>query len=326
MNQALSFFRILLIIVVGNLPTISICPISASDDSLRIKVYLEGPLINNFGALSPAGKPLMRDNLRKSLFTNLRYLPGKSPYAFIPFFADNIDRFGPVGIQNDVVTDSVNVFNVTGQNAVVDWVYVEVRSMNNSGHVIGTRSALVQRDGDIVDVDGTSPLFMPLSDTLGYIVVKHRNHLALMSQLVDLDQLLDLTSPSTPVYDYGTYFPGIDYTGLAHNKTVKPGYRAMWAGDFDANGIVKAGNPADDMNDLFYGVIIHPNNATNASNFDNGYGYLPMDYNLDGKVKFENPNDDKNMHFVQIFLYPLNTSLLENYGRFIEQVPPVTLR
>ena len=297
-------------------------------DSLRIRVYLEGPLFNNGNVFSQNGRPLMRDNLRNLPFDGRRLIPARSPYTSIPFFAENIFRYGTVGIQNDLIVDSTTVFNVQGENAIVDWVFVEVRNQNNSGHVLATRSGLLQRDGDIVDVDGVSPVYFPgLSVTQGYVVIKHRNHLAVMSNIVNLSGLIDFTSSSFSLYDFGTtVFPSYNYTNLALKSEVKPGFKAMWAGDFDSNGQIKSENPGDDMNQLFYGLLYYSGNSGFNTNFDSGYGYFPTDFDLNGKVKFDNPDDDKNMLFAQIVSYPINTLFLPNFSLFIEQVPPVTLR
>lgn len=57
-----------------------------AEDTLRIRVYLEGAMINNGNAFA-GGFPLMRDNLRKSPFTDQRYIPAKSPYTHSPSFS-----------------------------------------------------------------------------------------------------------------------------------------------------------------------------------------------------------------------------------------------
>jgi hypothetical protein len=299
-----------------------------SSDSLKIRVYLEGPLFDNGNALAMDGRPLMRDNLRSLPLNGQTLIPGKSPYTSIPFYAGNANRYGTVGTQYDLITDSTSVFSIQGQDAIVDWVFIEIRNQNNSGHVLATRSALLQRDGDVVDIDGTSPVYFPgLTATQAYVVVKHRNHLGVMSNVVNLNSLIDFTSGSLSVFDYGTSInPSYNFNGLAQNSNVKPGFRTMWAGDFDSNGKLKFGNPGDDMNQLLFGLLYYGSNAGLSTNFDSAYGYLPMDYDLNGKVKFDNPGDDKNMLFSQIIFYPLNGQLLENFGLIIEQVPTVTLR
>jgi len=76
------------------------------------------------------------------------------------------------------------VFDVTGPDAIVDWVVVELRhnpSPGSVGDVPNTWAvqvpALIQRDGDIVDVDGVSPVRVP-ANLLGKYrpVVWHRSH------------------------------------------------------------------------------------------------------------------------------------------------------
>jgi hypothetical protein len=111
------------------------------------KLFLQGPMIN------PAIAGLMNDNLRQGGF-----IPTTSPYA-------------------DAATCNVDVFNVTGNNAIVDWVWVELRAANNSTQLINGKSALVQRDGDVVGLDGITNLSMYASPTNYFVVVKHRNHL-----------------------------------------------------------------------------------------------------------------------------------------------------
>ncbi|MEQ1553918.1 MAG: hypothetical protein ABL929_07065 [Ferruginibacter sp.] len=80
------------------------------------------------------------------------------------------------------------VFNDQSNAAknVVDWVFLELR---NSGAapttVLATRSALLLRDGSIVDMDGISPVYFKnvgvASNPSEYITVRHRNHLGIRS-------------------------------------------------------------------------------------------------------------------------------------------------
>ncbi len=77
---------------------------------------------------------------------------------------------------------SPNVLHTTGNDAIVDWVVIELRDKNDASLVRAQRAALLQRDGDVVDVDGISPLVFRnvLADDY-YIAVKHRNHLSVMT-------------------------------------------------------------------------------------------------------------------------------------------------
>jgi hypothetical protein len=293
---------------------------------LNIRVYLEGALINNAGAETLEGIPLMRDDLRVSPFTSENYIPTSDPYTFDNDpFASTEDMFTKMGpgmlVKNQFITDSLGVFSIEGANAIVDWVHVELRSKSDSLMVVGTRSGLVQRDGDVVDLDGVSSLrFQGVNVDSFYVVLKHRSHLGVMSNLVTNEVLIDFTDQDFPVFDFGDSFGnGFDYTGLARKSGVVYGYSALWAGDFDSNGKIKFSNPDDDQNVLFFGVLF--SSPEFLINYDNAYGYFTSDFDMNGKAKYTNPNDDLNYLFSQILLYPLNGSFLSNFSSLIEQVP-----
>ena len=294
------------------------------DISVTLRVYLEGALMQNGGATSAAGLPLMRDDLRVSPFTGENYIPLQDPYTiaadpFVPIH-NNFNKLGP-GLMavNQEITDSLAVFGVTGDNAIVDWVHVELRSKDNMAIPIATRSGLLQRDGDVVDVDGVSNLrFNGVNVDSFYVVVKHRLHLGVMSEKVSQGDMVDFTSMSYPVYNFGLK-ESVDYTGLSQNNNVAYGYSALWAGDFDANGKVKFTNPFDDQNILFFGVLF--SSPDFLINYNQAHGYFTGDYNMNSKIKYTNPNDDTNFLFSQMLLYPPNTSFLSNFNSLIEQVP-----
>ncbi len=77
----------------------------------------------------------MNDTLR-----TLNLLPTVEPYS-------SLTRFSHVGGE----TVNADVFAVTGNNAIADWVLVELRSGSDPTRIVATRAALVQRDGDVVD-------------------------------------------------------------------------------------------------------------------------------------------------------------------------------
>jgi len=298
------------------------------DLKLSVKVYLEGALIANGDARSSQNKPLMRADLRENPQTGENHIPMMDPYTYnTSLILDYTPYFTHVGpgalLENQVITDSAAVFGITGEDAIVDWVYIQLRSKDNMNDTLATRSALVQRDGDIVDLDGVSPVsFSGVTADSFYVVVKHRLHLGVMSELVASGSLIDFTSPQTPVFNYGTsLITGFDYTGLSQNSTIKTGYRALWAGDFNCDGKIKFTNPEDDLNWLFFEVLLHEDNDQNQLNFNFAYGYNNGDYNMDGRVKYTNPEDDTNYLFFQILLYQLNPDYFTNFSFFREQVP-----
>ena len=97
-------------------PTVNVSP----------KVFLEGPYVSG----------LMSDTLR---FSGL--LPLTEPYTAL--------GYPHAGGGGGEITTS-GVLAVTGSNAIVDWVVVELRNSANSSQVLASRCALLQRDGDIV--------------------------------------------------------------------------------------------------------------------------------------------------------------------------------
>jgi hypothetical protein len=64
---------------------------------------------------------------------------------------------------------------------VVDWVLVEIRDKNDNTKVLKSRSAFLFQDKTIRDLDGENPLSFNLPADSYYIVVKHKNHLPVMS-------------------------------------------------------------------------------------------------------------------------------------------------
>ncbi|MDF1694810.1 MAG: Ig-like domain-containing protein [Saprospiraceae bacterium] len=297
------------------------------DISLKLRVYLEGALMENQGRTSTeSGHPLMRDDLRVSPFTGQNFIPDTDPYTFSnDVYMDTPSRFIKMGPgllpENTSIADSLGVFSVEGDNAIVDWVHVELRSKDDYTVPIATRSGLLQRDGDVVDLDGVSDLrFNGINVDSFYVVIKHRSHLGAMSMKVKNDELVDFTSPDFPVFNYGTSLDDSnDFTGLSQKADVADGYMSLWAGDFDSNGKVKFTNPNDDQNLLYINVLF--SSPEFLINYDNAYGYFTGDYNMNSKAKYTNPNDDLNYLFSQVLLYPLNTSFLSNFNALLEQVP-----
>ena len=92
---------------------------------------------------------------------------------------------------------SVSPWNYSGSETVtsipseiVDWVLVELRQavspdMATSATILAKRAAFLKSDGSVVDLDGTSPVQFDNSVVESgnnlYVVIRHRNHLAVMS-------------------------------------------------------------------------------------------------------------------------------------------------
>lgn len=293
---------------------------------LRIKVYLQGALLNNQSYSASTNRPLMRSDLLYNAVTNKKYIPHFDPYKTMLLNNSRYEHIGPGTLSvYDSIPNPASVFAQVGDNAIVDWILVELRDKNDSTKVIATRAGLLQRDGDVVDLDGVSPLFfkdIPVEPY--YVAIKHRNHLSVMTKhalsIAALNKSIDFTNPLFATYDKGLV-NGTNYTGLAQDTYTKPGYACLWAGDLNSDGKVKFENPEDEINFLILEIINHPDNANQSATFNDGYGYFNSDIDLNGKIKYSNPNDDTNLVYSQIFFYPLNINGNSNFSLFVEQLP-----
>lgn len=202
---------------------------------LRLAALLEGPFA--------AANGLMRDDLRRQSL-----LPSTEPYTALGYTF--------VGGGNESVT--TQVLSQTGPDAVVDWVVVELRDPNNPRTIMHSRSALMQRDGDIVDTDGRSTISFPTVFAAGtyHIVVIHRNHLAVMTnQAYTLSTPVDFTNGQVALY------------GGQIMKSIG-GRETLMGGDGDGNGQVQ------NTDQIFHWM---PQVGTS--------GYKTGDFNLNGQVQ-----------------------------------------
>ncbi len=225
----------------------------------------------------------MRDDLRQ--ITTGPLFPDTDPYAQYNTAPYNF-AFKPVNVfRGDTIKPGV--LAVTGPNAIVDWVFLELRNKLDYTDVLATRSALVQRDGDIVDMDGTSSvLFSNSYADQYYLMVRHRNHLGAMTATpIDLTNDATFTDFSSPLMaTFGT-------TSTSARRLLEPGVYGLWAGNLNLkkNGtnfqVIYSGlgnDPAE---------IITRVGATTPLNVVSGY-YIE-DANLNGSVKDRGLNNDR---------------------------------
>ncbi|MBI5917385.1 MAG: hypothetical protein HY842_18610 [Bacteroidetes bacterium] len=264
--------------------------------NLAIKVRLQGAVIN-----VSSSDTLMRASLRSYGTGAERLIPTQEPYEDMTSFA----HVGSDGGGDEVVVDSTAVFAVTTEDAIVDWVFVELRSSTALDSVATTRSGLLQRDGDVVDVDGVSPIHFPSANAGAYYVaVRHRNHLGVMSgeavELSPIVQELDFTDPSF-------------VTSGAYAQVQINGRMCMWAGDLNADGRTVYQGPGNDVLKLFTTVLFDPGNTTLIANFISE-GYLEADVDLNGRAIYQGPLNDRSMLLLNTILsHPANVNLISNY-------------
>jgi hypothetical protein len=238
---------------------------------------LVSPKLFLAGAFEPSAG-LMRDGIRSN-----GLLPVKEPYSTLA----NFDHFGGGGGET---VASPSVLQVTGKDAIVDWVMVELRGSSDISKPVSTRSALLQRDGDVVSTDGVSPVnFLGLASGNYHVVVRHRNHLGVMTAkalpLSNTATFVDFTNANTLLY-------GTNPCATIGSK------RVLWLGDANVDKKVIHQGPANDLFLLYSTVLSAPTNTTNSGNFLYK-GYLAADFNMDGFAAFYGPNNDKAYSFQQ---------------------------
>src|SRR5690554_94629 len=193
--------------------------------SLNLKVFLEGPFNQNSMSLS---------------LNSNGFIPLEQPYNNSVFNYDG--------------TESVT----SVPENVVDWILIELRDSVSASSVRGRRACFVTSNGNVVDLDGTSLPEFNLPSGNYYVVVRHRNHLPVMSAtevfLSNSSQLYDFSIGNNMAY--------------GNNPLVElaPGIYGMPAGDGSGNGII---------NVLDYGKVANQI-STN--------GYKTGDYDLNGVV------------------------------------------
>ena len=243
---------------------------------VSVRVMLQGAYDANTG--------LMRDALRAA-----GLLPLLEPYTAL--------GYTHVGGGGEQVPPTV--FGNTGNNAVVDWVVVELRSASDPALVVETRSGLVQRDGDVVAVNGSAPLSFLSAPGNYHVAVMHRNHLGAMTRLpLGLGTAVSTVDLSAdPAYGDEAR-TGI--TGLFPTQ-------ALWAGDVTFNGTIKYTGQDNDRDPILgaIGGVVPTNTIT---------GYLASDVNMDGTVKYTGLNNDRDPILQNIGgVVPTNTR--------VEQIP-----
>jgi len=117
---------------------------------------------------------------------------------------------------------------------MVDWVLVELRTTTN-GETIASAVGCLLSDGSVTDTTGTNGLvFTGLeSSTPYYIVVKHRNHLAVMSNAaVSIDE-------ANGADEHDFTLSGASYGGDGFGEKLIGSDYAMFAADGDGNGFIQ---------------------------------------------------------------------------------------
>ncbi|MEK7255889.1 MAG: hypothetical protein AAB316_14155, partial [Bacteroidota bacterium] len=274
-------------------------PACQENVKLTAKVFL--------GAAYDDGSGLMRDDLRQK-----GLIPLAQPY-------NSLAGFSYAGSE----TTTAGVLAATGQNAIVDWVLVELRSSANPATVVARKAGLLQRDGDVVSTDGISPLeFVGHVAGNFYVAVHHRNHLGAMSAAA-----LPMSAAGTPVDFTSTVLANFQKPGLqgtAHAQNVVGSVRTLWAGNLSGGGtsadkIIYQGAD-NEVDAAFFAVLTDAGNGSFAANYIVNNVYDRADADMDGKVIYQGAGADIDVVFFTTALFPDNSLVLPNFIIY-QQIP-----
>ena len=255
------------------------------------KVFLQGAFDANTG--------LMTDKLRNSgaysvgAYPASNIVPVSDPYRSAPYSASfsHVGNTIPETFSTNVLKDLANP-----NDQIVDWVFVELRekSSNTVAPVLQTRSVLLQRDGDLVDVDGISPVyFKNLDPKATYVVsIRHRNHLGISS------------NPASPLA-LGLATAGFDFTnagntanifGAAGTNYTQAGAvlkNVLWGGNSKHNTSSNWSGLNNDK-DYLYITVLGSNSGVPVS------GYSIGDLNLNRTANWSGLNNDKDFLYQKV--------------------------
>ncbi len=146
---------------------------------------------------------------------------------------------------------NITPFNYTGTESVgsipnaniVDWVLVEHRKPATglaadalSATITGRKAGFLLNNGIVVDLDGVTPLsFNITKQGTSFIVIRHRNHLGVLSNSVPSN------SAGTFANDYSVLANSYKAAGAPSNPVVllSGGTKyGLWAGDANKNGVI----------------------------------------------------------------------------------------
>lgn len=223
--------------------------------SLDLRVMLDGPYV--------PGEDRMHDSLRVR-----GLIPLTEPYTALGY--SHVSGGGGETIAPAVLA-------VAGPNAIVDWVVVELRDAADPTIILATRSALLQRDGNIVRTDGLSAVQFDLPVKDYHVAVRHRNHLGVMTaapvRVSVAPRSYDLSTGSVALF-------GTEPTKAVGSRQV------LWGGNSLNDAVLRYTGSSNDRDPLLVRVGGSLPTATIT-------GYYSEDVGMDGTVRYVGAQNDR---------------------------------
>jgi hypothetical protein len=246
------------------------------------RAYLQGAFDPATGIMSTNLRTLPKSSIPANFTTNF---PLKDPYRYAPYsFAQNTN---PV---EEVIDAAILADQAVAGNNIVDWIYLELRNRvtDVQATVTQTRAALLQSDGDIVDIDGISPIyFKNLNAGSGYVLsVRHRNHLGISSSPI-LANTFNLGLATTPIDLGNSATPLFGTLTTNYAQAGAPLRNLLYAGNANFNTVTRYTGQANDK-DYILGTGLGGVSATILNNV-----YNSSDVNLNRVVRYTGAANDK---------------------------------
>lgn len=244
------------------------------------KVFLQGAFNTGTG--------LMNDQLRSTdvtqtpgLASTNNVIPLTDPYRSAPLNFVHTNNSVP-----EIVASSVLFHQANPTDNIVDWVFLELRNTATTGNlVLQSRAALVQRDGDVVDIDGISPIYFKNVDAGNYSVgVRHRNHIGMYTNPANFTQALNLSSSVINL----TTIAASSLMGTANSGYFNDGVRNMlYSGNANFNNRTSYSGSGNDASYLLSSIL-----AGNPSNNTVTNVYSVGDVNMNRRVTYSGSGND----------------------------------
>ncbi|MEO6549923.1 MAG: hypothetical protein ABIN94_18110 [Ferruginibacter sp.] len=243
----------------------------------KAKAFLQGAYNSVTG--------VMNDNLR----TPVNLIPLSDPYRTAPY---NVTFVHVANAATETANASVFANQPLTDNNIVDWVFLELRSSTVSpgNTVLQTRSALLKKDGSIVDVDGVSPVtFNNIANGSYTVAVRHRNHLGLSANPATSLLALAEQKSTTPLLDLTTAGAAQLFGAANINYASIGGKNFLYAGNVSGNGVVRYqgtnGPGAANVSDRIALLTDLGNNELNTLNT-----YQRGDVTMNGITRYQGTN------------------------------------
>jgi hypothetical protein len=247
---------------------------------VNVKAILSGPYITSAG--------LMQDSLR---IKNM--IPTIEPYGALPYspiFTHASNSNIGMACTNPSLLNNTSV--ITDSNAIVDWVFLQVRDASDATNVLASRSALLKRNGNVVREDGVSPVtFQGIAPGNYFISIKHRTHLGLMSDaylaLSETPTLIDYTNASATYFSRAS--PNNNASPLTGASRIMGGKRAMYTGNCNI------GTTAWSRFITYNNTLNSDRTSLVAQTGSSGtvIGYSIFDIDMNGYARFNGLNPDR---------------------------------